>query len=126
MEDIFTALGGLTVICLVVFAAYYVTRFAADHARPGLGNLRGIRLLDRFVFSRDKMIVLVEVGGQVYMLGVTNQSINLIDTVEPGEFPEQRQRAGAVEGFGQLLTKLRRGAEDKTEPSNESRKEHRD
>ena len=34
MEDIFAALGGLAAICLVVFAAYYVTRFMAARARP--------------------------------------------------------------------------------------------
>lgn len=112
MEDIFAALGGLAAICLVVFAAYYVTRFMAARARPNLGNRRGIRLLDRFALARDKMIVLVEVGEAVYMLGVTNQSINLIDTVELPELPAGEERKGTpAETFAQLLEKLRRPGE---------------
>ena len=112
MQDIFTALGGLVAICLVVFAAYYVTRFTAARARPNLGNRRGIRLLDRFALARDKMIVLVEVGEAVYMLGVTNQSINLIDTVELPELSEEEMRKGtAAESFAQLFEKLRRPGE---------------
>ena len=109
MEDILTALGGLAAICLVIFAAYYATRFMAVKARPNLGNRRGIRLLDRFALARDKMIVLVEVGEAVYMLGVTNQSMNLIDTVELPEVSEEEARKGtAADTFAQLLEKLRR------------------
>jgi len=113
--DTFRVALSLVGIVLVIFAAYYATWFisvkASGQSRSKLKN-KNINLIDRFAFSKDKSFCLVEIAGKVYIIGVTNQSMTLIDTLDSEVFAETKterretaawQMAGG--GFTTRLTK---------------------
>ena len=81
----------IVVTIVVVFGAYYVTYFigakASGQNRSRLKN-RNINMLDRFAISKDKSFCLVEIAGKIYVIGVTNQSMTLLDTLDAAEFAE--------------------------------------
>ncbi|MGE4484082.1 MAG: FliO/MopB family protein [Oscillospiraceae bacterium] len=91
MEDFLNIAGMLAVMLLVIFAAYYATRFVALKTRTGFGKPRYFKLIDRFNISKDKMIVLVSVGQNAYLVGITNQTVTLIDTIELSDIKQQEK-----------------------------------
>ncbi|MDR0490933.1 MAG: flagellar biosynthetic protein FliO [Oscillospiraceae bacterium] len=73
-------------IVVIIVGAYYVTYFiGVKSSRIGRSRNRNrnIRLLDRFSISKDKSFCIVEIAGKVYVIGVTNQSMTLLDTLDP-------------------------------------------
>jgi len=74
---------------VVLFGAYYVTYYvglkASGQTRAGMRN-RNIRLLDRYAISRDKQFCIVEIAGKVYIVGVTNNAMTLLDTFDAAAF----------------------------------------
>ena len=83
-------------IIIILFGAYYATYFIglkASGQSRGAGSRsrnrnRNIVLLERFAISKDKSFCVVEVAGKTYVVGITNQSMTLLDTYEPGEYAE--------------------------------------
>jgi len=75
----------------IIFAAYYVTYYiglkASGQSKGRLRN-KNINVIDRFAVSRDKSFYLVEIAGKVYVVGVTNQTMTLLDTLDAAAFPE--------------------------------------
>jgi flagellar biogenesis protein FliO len=112
VEGITSLIGILAAVCVVVLAAYFVTRFLASGARPGGQNPHSLKLIDRFAVSKDKMFVLISAGQSAYLVGVTNQAMTLIDTVDLSEVQgaEQPKQAFHVQGFreGDFITFLNR------------------
>jgi len=74
---------------VVLFGAYYVTYFigmkATGQTRAGLRN-RNIKILDRYAIARDKQFCIIEIAGKVYVIGVTNHSMALLDTFDAATF----------------------------------------
>lgn len=85
VEGITSVIGIVAAVCVVVLAAYFVTRFLASGVRPGGQNPHSMKLIDRFAVSKDKMFVLISAGQSAYLVGVTNQTMTLIDTVDLSE-----------------------------------------
>jgi len=84
----------------IIFAAYYVTYFIGKRASgQSLGRLRNknINLIDRFAISKDKSFCLIEISGKVYVVGITNQAMTLLDTLDAAAFSE----AAAMQDSGQ-------------------------
>ena len=73
----------------VLFGAYYVTYYigkkASGQTRTGHRN-RNISLLDRYAIARDKSFCVVEIAGKVYIVGVTNHTMTLLDTLDAAAF----------------------------------------
>ena len=86
-QVILTLIG--TVAILV--GCFYVTRLIANKAsgqtRIGLKN-RNICLLDRYAIARDKQFCVVEIADKVYIIGVTNHTMTLIDTLDAEAFAQ--------------------------------------
>ena len=71
------------VIILVIFAAYYGTYlFGMKSQGLSRGRNRNINLVDRFSISKDKSFCIIEIAGQIYIVGVTNQSMTLLDKLD--------------------------------------------
>ena len=86
-------------VVLVIIAAYYTTWYigakASGQSRGRLKN-KNINIIDRFAISRDKSFYLVGIAGKVYVIGMTNQSMTLIDTLDAAAFPQAAaERSGA-------------------------------
>jgi len=74
---------------VILFGAYYVTYYvglkASGQTRAGMRN-RNISMLDRYAISRDKQFCIVEVAGKVYVIGITNHTMTLLDTFDAADF----------------------------------------
>lgn len=85
-------------IIIIIVGAYYVTYYigvkASGRSRGRIRN-RNIALLDRFSISKDKSFCLIEIAGKIYVVGVTNQSITLLDTLSAEEYARVAEKNNA-------------------------------
>ena len=76
---------------VILFGAYYVTYYvgmkATGQTRAGLKN-RNINMLDRYAIARDKQFCIIEIAGKVYIVGITNHTMTLLDTIDAADFAE--------------------------------------
>jgi len=74
---------------VILFGAYYVTYYvgmkASGQTRAGFRN-KNISLLDRYAIARDKQFCIIEVAGKVYLVGLTNHTMTLLDTFDAAAF----------------------------------------
>jgi len=105
----------LACIIIVIIGAYYATYYigvkASGQTRGRLRN-KNINIIDRFAISRDKGFYLMEIAGKVYVIGVTNQAMTLLDTLDAAAFekaaPERQETSGyqAADRSGNLKGRL--------------------
>jgi len=98
---IFSLLGVVAVLAVTYFGSRWLTkRYSAS---PGG---RKMRIIDRTVLGKDKSIVLADICGSKYVIGVSAQQITLLK--ELGEIPEeetQPARPDFASIFGENLKK---------------------
>lgn len=70
----------ILVLGLVFYLAWIVTRFVAVRAR-GKASGRVMRVVDRLNVGNDKAILLIKVGGEYCVIGVTGHEMRLIKTL---------------------------------------------
>ncbi len=86
-------IGLSLVLALMVFLYWLMRRFLPGGAALGGGR---IRILGRLALGARKSVTLIEVAGQVLVLGVGNDSISLLDKVDdPERVAELTAGAGA-------------------------------
>jgi len=103
--DIFTLLGSFILIILVLFAAWYATRWYARRMGPSVGG-RNIRVVDRATLANNAAIVIAEICGRYYLFGVSERRVSLIQ--ELSDFEEEIPPAQNVT-FQKLFEKLTSG-----------------
>jgi len=93
--------GSIIGVLAILFLAYYVTYYIGIKA-SGRTKIRGIgrnvRVLERFSISKDKSFCLIEINGTVYVIGITNSSMTVIDTM-PLESIEESMAANEGQAF---------------------------
>ncbi len=87
MQQFSQTIGLIVVLVVIIFGSYFVTKYVAAKAGGRSGRTRYFKVLDRFSLSKDKMFVMVAVGQSVYLVGVTNQGMTLLDQKELSELP---------------------------------------
>ena len=78
-------------IVIVIIAAYYATYYIGVKASGRSGRRpinRSISILDRFAISKDKSFCVIEIAGKVYIVGITNQTMTLLDTLDASQYAE--------------------------------------
>lgn len=87
----------IILLVLVMLAAYYTTKFLSSKTRR-LNKGKYLEIKERMYVGRDKHIVLLEAGEQFFLIGVTNQSINLLGTLKKEELEpiEEAKQDSAV------------------------------
>jgi len=82
---------------VILFGAYYVTYYvgmkATGQSRAGTKN-RNISLIDRYAIAKDKQFCVIEVAGKVYIIGITNHSMTLLDTLDAAAFAKLTEDDG--------------------------------
>ena len=76
---------------VILFGAYYVTYFIGTKASGQKLNTvrnRNIKLHDRFAVTRTATFCIIEIADKVYVVGVTGNSMTLIDTLDAADFAE--------------------------------------
>ena len=93
MQEPIRAALSIIGILIILIACYYTTYFISRRASgqksgKNRGGARNIAVLERFAISKDKSFCIVEVAGKIYFIGVTNQSMTLLDTLDSAEYAE--------------------------------------
>ncbi|HWI62402.1 MAG TPA: flagellar biosynthetic protein FliO [Symbiobacteriaceae bacterium] len=90
---------------LVLGLAWLSTRMIGY--RVGLASRgRMVRVLENVPAGRDRSIMLLEVGGRIYLVGSTSEKINLIDAIEDPEVIERLLAQAPAEQPGTLQAVL--------------------
>ena len=116
MQNFWSLLGILAVIVLILYLAYFATRWIGTHSAPGNGLLRAsgagdLRILGQLGVGRNERLVLVRLGERCYLLGVTEHQITLLrelDGEEAAPWLAQNESAGAAPGFMEVLSETLR------------------
>jgi len=87
LQVTFSLIGVVIVIIGCYYVTYFISAKASGQSRGRLRN-KNINLIDRFAISRDKSFCIVEIAGKVYVIGITNQSMTLLDTLDAAAFTE--------------------------------------
>ncbi len=113
-------LGVLAVVVLILYLAYYATRWIGMHGAPGgggafrAGGAERFRILGQLGVGRNERLVLVRLDERCYLLGVTEHQITLLRELEgdeaaqwlaQGDVPEA---PGFVEALNRSLRKKKR------------------
>ena len=108
----FISLGIVLIILMCIWL--WVKRFAKTGVMSGR-NAKSIRILGSCMLGMHKGIYVVEIAGSVLVIGVTNNSITLLDNINDAE--RIKALAGcdgerSTEGFSFQLAKIiRKGSE---------------
>jgi flagellar protein FliO/FliZ len=104
-------LAALALVLAVLMGLYVLARRFMPGQGAGLAGGGGLRILGRLMLGPKKGLALVEVADRVLVLGLSEQSINLLATIDD---PEQvRRLAASRPGFGQALRKAAGQQEEK-------------
>lgn len=94
------------VMFLVCFAAYLTTKFIASRGR-GTGTGRYMQIKESLLVSRDKSIMLLEAGRHYYIVGVTNQSMQLLGAIDKSELPPLSANTNdSMQGFKSSIMRM--------------------
>uniref|UniRef100_A0A7C5V238 Flagellar protein n=1 Tax=Caldicellulosiruptor owensensis TaxID=55205 RepID=A0A7C5V238_9FIRM len=76
MELGFRVVLALVIICLLIYITYYILRVVNKKMLGRKGEY--IKVIDLFPLCQDSMLVLVEIGDRVILLGKTQRSITFL------------------------------------------------
>jgi flagellar protein FliO/FliZ len=83
---------------VVIVAAYIATKYLSGKGRHM--KSRHIRILDRMIMGRDKHIVLIEVGDKKLLIGITNQTINVLGDIDTQSLKEEPEKPAGTKQKG--------------------------
>lgn len=104
MDEFWTTFFYVVVMVAVLVGAYLTTKFISGKSRKLLKG-RYIHVLDRLALGKDKNVVLIEVGDQTLLVGVTNQSINNLGQIDGEALKAAKEQSieKPSKGFAQQL-----------------------
>lgn len=101
----------LGLVLALVLALYWLARRFLPGA-AGLGQASGLRVLGRLALGPKKSLALVEVGKRVLVLGLAEQGVNLLATIDdPAEIAALD---AAKPAFGLALKRAAKSQEDQS------------
>lgn len=95
-DDPGSIIGTIALILLVLAAAYYTTKFLSGQNRR-LARGRRLDVAERLQLARDKQILLLRADGRYLVVGVTNQSMNLLGELAAEEVPAAQGEADGAQ-----------------------------
>lgn len=104
MGELGSTLMLIGAMVLVLLATYYATKYIAKKGRR-LTQTKCMKVVDQMYLSTDKQIAVIEVGKKNLMIGITNQSINLITTLDEEDIVLE-DNAGEAKVFGNMFDKV--------------------
>jgi flagellar biogenesis protein FliO len=123
-DNIGSTLFYIFVMVAVLLAAYFTTKYLSGKARH-IVKSRHIVVLDRMGIAKDKMLLLVKVGGKNLLIGITNQNINSLGEVDIGETPEENNEPKSTQGtlskFAQILSNAKKAPDELAKVRREAR-----
>ena len=113
MDNVWSVLGVLAVVILILYLAYWVTRWIGMRSMPQSASAR-VRTGGSGKFcvlgqlglgGRNERLVLVRLEERCYLLGVTEHQITLLRELDDGEAAEWLREDGqpSAPGFMEVL-----------------------
>ena len=101
----------VVVLAAVLGAIYLLFRLIRRSSRASVGNAHGITLLGSRSLGGSRNLHLVQVGGDVYLIGATDQALNLIAQITDQDSidaltPNHAQQRVAGRRFADLLADI--------------------
>lgn len=94
IEDVFSMLFALVGTVCIILLTYYASRWYAKKIGPIAGG-KHIKVVDRLVVSKTGSILIVDIGGRQYMIGVSDQNVEiLMELEEPIPLPADHEKSG--------------------------------
>ena len=111
LGDIFSLITMLIAVAVILYLSYIVSRKVGSGSISS-GMTGNIKVLDRAFVGRDKSVVIVRVGQKDYLLGVSQDSVRLLQELEEGQVvPNERmaqpQEANPLENVTQFASVIR-------------------
>ena len=101
IEDIFSMLFALIGMGCVIVLTYYASRWYAKKMGPIAGG-KHIKVVDRLVVSKTGSILIVDIEGKQYLMGISDQNVQvLLQLDETIPFPAEHELGG--DGLKSLL-----------------------
>ena len=111
MDNFWSLLGVLAVVVLILYLAYFATKWLGTHSLPGGGAIRAgglgdFRVLGQIVVGRNERLVLAQLGERCYLLGVTEHQITLLRELDGEEAAKRlaEMSCTAAPGFVEILS----------------------
>ncbi len=76
-DNILQLLGLFFVFILVLFAAWYVSRFIGNRAMGGFGN-RNINVIESFRLDNNKAIQIIRIADKYLAIGISKDNISVL------------------------------------------------
>jgi flagellar biogenesis protein FliO len=83
-------IGVVALMLLVLAAAYYATKFLSGRSKRSLKGRR-IEITECIGLSKDKQILLLKADDRFLIIGMTNQSINMLGELDGGKSADQTE-----------------------------------
>jgi len=77
-------------VVFIIFLAYVFTKWFTKKYR-GIAAGRYVKVIERVSVGKDKDLLMVEVNGQAYLLGVTGQNITTVCSFDAGALPPKQE-----------------------------------
>ncbi len=77
VPEMFSLIGALIMIVLVLFATYYFTK-AISKKMTNYSSSRHLKIIDRVALSQNKFLLIVEVDKKFLLVGVSDNSISVL------------------------------------------------
>ena len=91
-QDILSIVFALIGIAAVLALTYFASRWYAGRAGPSAAG-RYIKVIDRLILGKNASILLIELDGAQYLMGVSEQSVSILKELqEPVKPPGDGKR----------------------------------
>ena len=92
LGDLFSVIFPLVGTVCVILLTYYVSKWYGRKMGPLSGG-KHIKVVDRQIVSKTGSILIIDVEGTQYMVGVTDQSIQIMRQLEtPISFQDEKEK----------------------------------
>lgn len=111
VKGMFTALGTLLVVIIILYLAYVVTKYIGSgvvaKARSGCMQVR-----DQITLGKDRSAAIVQIGERYFFIGISGGQISLLSELEEGDLASlQAQDAQDRQhpDFREMMDKIGKG-----------------
>jgi len=96
--------GYIFFFILVIAGAYYCTKWISKRSLGTTKN-RNLKVVEKVALDKDKSFVTLKHNDKIYLVGITNQNITVIDTLVSQE-EIKKEELSVVPSFQETLMNL--------------------
>lgn len=111
-SEVISFITVLLVLALILYLSYVVSCKVGGRMIR-IGGSSNIRIIDQAIIGREKSIIVVRVGQKDYLLGVSQNSISLLQELEEGQVMDGEMQSPDSLGFVSFLKDRMKNGKEK-------------